>query len=434
MPTITALHAENVKRLTAVQLAPPPTGAVVIGGQNGQGKSSLLDSILYALAGKGAMPEQPVRAGAESADIQITINTTPPLVVRRKIKPDGKATLEIRQQAAGGLELKVSSPQKVLDALIGTVAFDPLAFTRLRPQDQVETLKRLVGVDTIDLDSDLELLLDERKEQKRQLASDEASVVALPHYPEIPEDAVPPDTEDLVEKIKSADAHNETVRAHHRQLDEARGSLQKSDDDIADLKRRLDEAMRVRDDRAERLRLLESAGPIALIDVSQLLDESQRREELASKISANTWRRERLEAVETQRQQIDILTERIEALREHRIDLMASARWPVAGLSFGESGVTFHGLPFDQCSSAEQLRIGAAIGLSQNPQLKLMLIRDGSLLDEDNLAFLHELALEHAAQVFVERVGKGEECTVIIEDGTVLGASVEDRSLAQATA
>ena len=85
----------------------------------------------------------------------------------------------------------------------------------------------------------------------------------------------------------------------------------------------------------------------------------------------------------------------------------------------GDLQVTLDGLPFNQASSAQQLRCSVAMGLAFNPKLRVMVIEDGSLLDEDSLAILSEMADEADAQVWIERVSEGEECTVIIEDGII---------------
>ena len=63
---ITALEAENVKRIKAVQLAPAANGLTIIGGNNRQGKTSVLDAIAWALGGDKFKPTQPAREGSES--------------------------------------------------------------------------------------------------------------------------------------------------------------------------------------------------------------------------------------------------------------------------------------------------------------------------------------------------------------------------------
>jgi len=98
---------------------------------------------------------------------------------------------------------------------------------------------------------------------------------------------------------------------------------------------------------------------------------------------------------------------------------LSEAKFPVAGLSFDESGVTFNGLPFAQSSGAEQLRASVAIAMAMNPKLKVLLCRDGSLLDDDSLALLSQIVEDNGYQLWLERVGTGAECSVIIEDGAV---------------
>ena len=114
------------------------------------------------------------------------------------------------------------------------------------------------------------------------------------------------------------------------------------------------------------------------------------------------------------------MTEQIEKWEEKKKDVLNSIQWPINGLGFDTAGgVTFDGIPFEQCSSAEQLRVSVAIGLALNPKLKILLIRDGSLLDDNSLAAIANQAAEADAQVWIERVGDKDPTAVVIEDGSV---------------
>jgi len=120
----------------------------------------------------------------------------------------------------------------------------------------------------------------------------------------------------------------------------------------------------------------------------------------------------------------DELTRQIDAIDNAKAQAMADAKWPVAGLGFSDTGVTYQGLPLEQASSAEQLRVSVAIGLAFNPKLKIILIRDGSLLDADSLALVANMAAEADGQVWLEVVGNREDCAVVIEDGSVKEATI----------
>ena len=54
-----------------------------------------------------------------------------------------------------------------------------------------------------------------------------------------------------------------------------------------------------------------------------------------------------------------------------------------------------------------------------NPKLKVMLIRDGSLLDDNSMKLLVEEADKSGAQIWIEVVGNRADCSVVIEDGEI---------------
>ena len=116
-------------------------------------------------------------------------------------------------------------------------------------------------------------------------------------------------------------------------------------------------------------------------------------------------------------------TKTISEIDERKRAELAAAEFPVAGLGFDDDGVLLNDLPFSQASSAEKLRVSVAMGLAMNPRLRVLLIRDGSLLDEESLGIIQEMAEKSDAQIWIERVGEGAECQVIIEDGSIKGAA-----------
>lgn len=114
------------------------------------------------------------------------------------------------------------------------------------------------------------------------------------------------------------------------------------------------------------------------------------------------------------------ITARIAAIDAEKKKKSAETKYPIEGLAIAETGViTFGGLPLSQASQAEQMRISVAIAAAMNPKLRVMLIRDGSLVDEEGLALLEGLAKEFDLQIWIERVGKKDKCAVIIEDGKI---------------
>src|SRR3990167_10791645 len=180
---IIQLSAENVKKLKAVEIT-PEGNVVVIGGKNGQGKSSVLDSIEYVLAGKGSQCPRPVRDGEEKAVIVCTLDD---LVVTRVIKTDGSNSLVVSSKDGA----KYGSPQAMLDKLVGTLTFDPLAFSRMEPRKQLEVLKKLVGLDFSKEDIEINTLLQSRQNKMNEAKGIESRFLKMVRHPEVGEYNIP---------------------------------------------------------------------------------------------------------------------------------------------------------------------------------------------------------------------------------------------------
>jgi len=115
-------------------------------------------------------------------------------------------------------------------------------------------------------------------------------------------------------------------------------------------------------------------------------------------------------------------TIQLKEIESQKSEQLAQAKFPVPGLSFDNSGVVFNSQPFAQASSAEKLRVSVSMGIAMNPELKIILIRDASLLDAENMETLKGMAEVSDCQLWIERVGTGSECSVIIEDGSIKGS------------
>lgn len=415
---IVELRAENVKRLAAVDIT--PEGAmVVVGGENAAGKSSVLDSIAYAIGGKGLLPDKPLRDGARTGQVVVRLggDDTPPLVVTRTFTEKG-STLRV---TAGGE--KQSSPQSLLDNLCGKIAFDPLAFTREHPAKQADILRNLVGLDFTDLDAKRAELYERRTEVNRDVKALQARQTARGPVVDAPDEEV--SVEDLVATLQRQ-------RAVNSENADAKRELEAAEADVAKCKERFVAA----NARVTKTRGMPVYRPNE--DVASTEKQIVESREINERVRANDERKQINSELITSEANADALTTRIESCNAGKQAKMRAATWPVEGLGFSGDGVTFNGLPFGQASSAERLRVAVAIGLALNPTLRVLLIRDGSLLDDNNLAVVARMADAANAQVWVERVGGGDECAVVIEDGRVktdgaaashLGGGVDGKKL-----
>ncbi len=417
---ITELRAENVKRLKAVHITPNGEAAVILGGRNEQGKTSVLDAIEMALAGSDSVPEMPIRNGEERA--RIVVKTEEYVVERRFTRSNSYLTVT----NAKGLEL--ASPQKVLDKLVGSLSFDPLAFARMDPKAQAEEVKRLAGLDFDGLDTEKQRAFDQRTELNREVKRLEGALAKMPHHDGAPAHEVAA-ADALAELRRIADQRNarslaevslQDMRAHARRLADEIEAIEKQ----LEAKRVTLEGVR----EAGRVKREEfDAMPVPDAAREQQLEAMVRgADEINAKVRANAERLRLSEELDTQTVQVMKLTGRLQAIEREKSEALAAAKLPIDGLGFDEAlGLLVDGVPFAQCSSARKLKVSVALGLAANPTLKVLLIRDGAFLDEESLAMVAKMAADAGAQVWVERVGKGAECSVIIEDGQVEGAAPE---------
>ncbi|MFW0772491.1 AAA family ATPase [Paenarthrobacter nitroguajacolicus] len=404
MSRIISLQTTNYKRLKAVRIQPDQNGnLVVIGGNNGQGKSSILDSITAALGGVNAKTTpKPIRDGEERAEI---ILETEDLIV-------------VRRFAAGGSTLTVKSPdgavypkgQAKLDDLLGKLSLDPLAFTQLSDKEQLATLLDLVELpfSPEKLAAERKKLFDARADVGRQgKAIGDVTV----------DDSLPTEetsASEIIAKIRQLEA-NARARA------EWASGIRLAEDKVSAIREQIKEltaelahwesTLKTRLDGQEDLPPAHDTAPLE----AQLASV----EDNNAAIRANNAALSKVAKQAELRAEYNSLSDKIQALDQKKADGLAKAKFPIDDLGFDESGVTYQGVPFKQASSAEQLRVSLAMAIALNPKLRVIRIADGSLLDKDNLALVESIAREHDFQVWIEVVGDGDGRGIIIEDGEV---------------
>jgi len=405
---IIRMEAENIKRIKAINITPNGS-LVVIGGKNAQGKTSTLDAIEYALGGKPDV-DRPIRDGATKARVLIK---TADYTVTRTFSQTGSKLVVVNAEGA-----PVKSPQAILDKMVGDLSFDPLSFSRQKSKDQGETLRKLVGIDFGAMDYVRKKTFDNRTLVNREVKALQAQVDVSPFDPDMPSEEV--SMSEALEIVTNANENNS-------KLSQAKITLNTASNTVCEIKDEIEELKQTLTDKANLLGVAEDAwreseevlSDMTEIDVAPLTEALNQLEGTNAKIRANNNISALSDQLQVKTAESAAMTARINKVDSQKADMLSKADMPVDGLSFGEDGITFNGIPFNQCSGAEQLRISLAMGLAANPTLKVILIRDGSLLDEDSLKLVGDMAEEADAQVWIERVGEGEEVSVIISDGEV---------------
>lgn len=339
------------------------------------------------------------------------------MVVERKWSTNDTSKLEVRSKDGA----RFPSPQAMLDKLVGRLSFDPLIFLRQDPKQQAEALRSLSGVDFTLLDKKRGDSFAQRTVVNRDVAALESRYAAMPKglqgEPIAVADLLKKQAVALEANRRLAEAQETAGRMRH-QVERAREELKRAEQTLAaakDLLAHNEKAAAEAGEKATDLEFETGAISPSLSEVNEALSalEATNRERRA-------WA-EKEEArlrLEEKKNDAEALTKEIEGIDANKEMILAGANLPLEGLAFDERGVTFKGLPLEQASGAERLRVSVAIGLALNPKLKVLLVRDGSLLDSASLQVLSDMAEKAGAQVWIEVVGE-DGVGVVIEDGEV---------------
>lgn len=388
---IIELRAQNYARLSAITIR--PDGALVqISGRNSSGKSSTLNAIWVALKGRAVAPPKPIHQGTEQAIIRLDLGE---MVITRTFKADKHDgyTTDLKVSLANGSRVG-AKPQQLIDGLLGDLSFDPLAFARLPAKEQFERVKSLVPDFNFDDNAaQRQNAYDERTAANRKAkdSRSQAAGIALPPGPK-PKEANPAD---LIRKLNAATEQNNQ-----------RAAL------IADCERFLNEAerLRVRADslEADAARIQKRIDAMPAIDTASITTELAGAQDIA-RIRRDHEERERHEHQAEEAERLSAtLTAFIEQCDKEKRDAIAKAKMPVQGLSFGDDEVLLNGLPFSQAGTAEKIRASVGIGIALNPELRVMLIDEGSELDSESLKLVAELAERENFQVWLAKIQEDE--------------------------
>lgn len=392
--------------------APIADGVTRIIGRNGAGKSAILNAIRWGLGGDGFLEELPVRRGTDGTEVEVVADG---FIVKRTISANGRRSCEVTVDGK-----PQARPQSFLDRLKGSLAFRPLGFLDLKPAEQAAELAKLTGIDVADFARRRKVAYDERTDVAREMKAMETRLAATPPV-DAPDDLV--QIGELLERAKAGRAANANIDAIARQLAYAEAEAKRTEQEIADaelqlstLRNRLASQATLIEESGQRLEL---AKPTS-VDVSAIEAQVESAEEINAKVRAKQARTKLADEVSMAQKRHADAEAKIQAIDDERDAVFAAAKIPVPGLTFDTETVRLDGLPLRQVNAAQRLRTVVAIGLAANPELPVMLVEEGPLLDAEGMAIVEAMAREAGAQLVVERLPNDDETGVRIVDGRVV--------------
>ena len=406
------MRVTNYKAIKDVELIPNGSLAV-IAGKNGQGKSSFLDAIMELIDPRGVkLTPKPIRDGEKQAKAEFT-DTELGVKLTRTWRSDGTAGTLTAETLDGA---KYSRPSEIVAQLTGGAVIDPVRWLNLDEKKQLEELLSIVELpfDIDQLAADKKQAEEDRLVIGREVKRLKSVVDSMP-----PKDDTLPKEErsmsDLIEKINAAQEAVDKLNTAKIQIDSSLDRIKRIDQQIAELK---SDREKIVETLNAALEYEQSAPSNPQSEVDELKAELAGLESVNQKVREQKSRAAAEQSHEAAVKQHAEAQARIDAIEKTKRDGLAKANFPVAGLSVDENGITFDGIPWVQVNSAHRRKVALAIAMSGSPDLKLAIIKDGDLLDEDSLADVEEMAAERGYTVLVERDrDKSSEMGFVIHDG-----------------
>ncbi len=414
MKKIISLQLENIKKIKAIRIE-PNGNFVQITGKNGQGKTTVLDAIWWALKGKDNIQQMPVRQGQERGTIRLELND---LIIERVFKvnevgTDYTTTIKVTSKDGA----KYSSPQAVLDKFTGILGFDPLAFMRMGAKEQYEFIRKNADlkVDIDELDRKYKSLYEQRTEVNREVKRLEAQIESM-SIVNVPKERV--DVVTLMSDLQAAQENNQKIQKAKYTLDSLTQKKTSKQDEIKRLENLI---LGLRSD-IEQLdvdirRGLEFMRNNKTVDTTDIESKIKDAETINAAFDANTNKNKLVQQKAEVQAKAGVLTIEMESLENQKKYAIESANLPVKELGFGNNELLYKGLPIKQLSAAEQLKLSMDIATAENPDLKVILLRDASLLDDESLEYIKQRAEDSGYQIWAERVDTTGTKGFVIEDG-----------------
>lgn len=407
---INALELENVKRIKAVKIDPSQNGLTIIGGDNNQGKTSVLDSIAWALGGDRNKPSNAAREGSTIPPV-LKVTLSNGIIVERKGKNSSLKVTDPSGKKAG---------QNLLDSFIEQLALDLPKFMNKSNKEKANVLLNIIGVgDQLAIYQRQENELYQERLTLGRIADQKAKFAKeQPFFEDAPKDLVSP--QELINQQQAILAKNGENQRKREKVTQYEYQVKTLTDEVVRYEQMLKS-------KQEELNKATYDLSVAKTDALDLLDQSTDEleknlaeiEETNRKVRANLDKEKAEEEAKGYKSQYDNLTNQIEDVRKQKYDLLNNADLPLPELSIDDNELTYKGKKWDSMSGSDQLRVSTAIVRKLNPDCGFVLLDKLEQMDLKTLTEFNAWLEQEGLQAIATRVSTGDECSVIIEDGYV---------------
>jgi hypothetical protein len=301
---------------------------------------------------------------------------------------------------------------------VGKISFDPLEFARLPDAQQVRMLVEMIGIDPRQFDAAIKVEYDERTVIGRDVKRLKGTVDSMIVTPGFPEEEIK--TADLFRALEEINRTisdrallGKRLESHTTMIKQQKNRISDLKSEIASLEKATAEMESEREEGVKKYGAMEEQDPAPIRAQISSADETN------AKIRANREHAKTARALAERESAYQAKSDAIAALEVQKRELLANAKFPVKGLSFGDGGLLYKGQTLRDTCDSDKIKIGLALGMALNPDLKVLRVKEGSLLDDDSKALIHKMVSGRGYQLWIETVGEGGASAIVIEDGTI---------------
>ena len=469
---VVKIYADGLRCLKAVDVAIDENSKIVeLSGDNGGGKSSVLDALLIALLGVKAVTRgrgyprgEIISRDAEAARVRVVLRSGERVIdisrtLTKAAGGDLKAAVKIADTAGRKID------QAFFNELINAIAIEPLALANMAPAEQQEVIKEVTGFDPkafndrrgeiraarkphddgkmhkqnalIDLRKDVERL----SQQGTQVVDYDTEIANATTRAKELQDKYQVDFE-RYHAARTArgvyDEYAEEQRRDTKQIAVLQTQIAELQEQVIVLQANCDERAGVITQYADDYQKtyggdVANPAPAAPTNTdaqaaTQEVNRLQAARQGADKVVALVDRiKTTEEELAVHKEKLREFAGMVEQINAEEVAAMQAMPLPNMGFD-PDAGITLGGVPLAEHSTAEKIGAGLAMAGVYNPALKAVIIRDGSLLDDAALERVRQYASDNNLLVLLETVrpiqANEDVSTFYIKDGTATSAGV----------
>lgn len=418
MSKVKQLFIRNIKNIEYVEMEADAT-INYIAGNNGAGKTSTVEAIFQAISlkefAKADDAWKLIKKGEDNWEIKLVLDYKwDEVTVVRSFDMEKGTTVKITTQSG------VKIDQTLLNSWLGDFTIDPLAFTRMKPLEQINVLKEVANINTDEVDQAIQEAFDERTHKSR-LERELRAIVDK--HSDVEEVATTKSLADLTEKKQALMDANGSIERARDLVQRATNAMTAYDAEIAQLKARIAELENNKVVAQKTIEENTTKAQEELFDMSEVDAEIAGVEEHNAKAYKWEQHQARIQQHAQAKADAEWLDAKVEDLRAQKMDMFVKAWLPIDWLGFdSEWAILINGIPFHQLSTSEQIKISTELATHARPELRVLYIKDGSLLDDTSMEVIAKISEERDYQIFVELVGENQtrETTITLRSWKAL--------------